>query len=85
MEDDQHSDDVTEQALRQLHQDVDALAEGLAHCLESLAQRIAATDGLGAQPPPGTTSLMGPGPGAGWRRPPQPDAVGSSVPPVVRP
>ena len=49
MEYDQQRDDVAEQALRQLHQDVNALAEGLAHSLEGLAQRIAATDGLAAQ------------------------------------
>ncbi|MBW3547052.1 MAG: hypothetical protein KY452_02805 [Actinobacteria bacterium] len=43
------SDDVAQEALRQLHQDVNALAEGLAHSLEGLAERIAAADGLAAQ------------------------------------
>lgn len=43
------SDDMAQQALHQLHQDVNALAEGLAHSLEGLAERIAATDGLAAQ------------------------------------
>ena len=43
------SDDVAQQALHQLHQDVNALAEGLAHSLESLGKRIAATDGPAAQ------------------------------------
>ena len=43
------SEDVAQEALRQLHQDVTALAEGLAHSLEGLAERIAATDGLAAQ------------------------------------
>ena len=49
MEDDQQRDDVVQQALRQLHHDVNALAEALAYSLEGLAQRIAANDGLAAQ------------------------------------
>lgn len=43
------SDDGAQEALHQLHQDVNALAEGLAHSLEGLAERIAAADGLAAQ------------------------------------
>ncbi len=90
MEDDQQSD-MAEQALRQLHQDVNVLAEGLAHSLEGFAERIAATDDLAAQisvragrmlaahrtPAPLQITEAPP--------PPQPDAVGSSLPPVVRP
>ncbi len=68
-------DGGTEADLRRLHEEVDALAEGLGKALEGLADRIAATDGLAAQIAVSAGRAF-----ATHRKPAPPDILGAPAP-----